>query len=87
MGFVVEKVEGGPVTVRENALVGKARGLVVVDEFAGQGRNDVGDVQFDGLPSFFDGIEEGLERFETERLASNSPVVADGKGIHVRRDD
>ena len=54
MGFVIEKVEGGPVAVRENALGCEAGRLVVVNQFAGQGGYDVGDIQFDGLPCLFD---------------------------------
>ncbi len=44
MGLVIEKVEGGPVTVRENAFGCETGRLVVVNQFAGQGGNDVGDI-------------------------------------------
>lgn len=54
VGFVIEEVEGGPVAVRENALGCETGRLVVVNQFAGQGGYDVGDIQFDGLPCFFD---------------------------------
>lgn len=86
VGFVVEEVEGGPVAVRENAFGGEAGRLVVVNQFAGQGGYDVGDIQFDGLPCLFDRVEEGAERFEAERLASNGPIAPNGFGIRVRRD-
>lgn len=54
MGLVIEKVEGGPVTVREDTLGGETGRLVIVNQFTGQGGYDVGDIQFDGLPCLFD---------------------------------